>query len=476
MNILINIENAVPRQPEFQFETPLNWTLREGQHWAIVGPNGAGKTLFSNIVSGGISLKEGAVHYHFPKELPTYRQVKTASFRDIYSLADFKNMYYQQRWNATEEDSAKIGDMLKPVGENADFHRLIAVFGMEDLLDKRLIFLSGGELRKFLIVRMLLSNPKVLILDNAYIGLDTKSRNLLNDLFERIAAAKQMQIVLLLSDPDDIPSMVTHVAAIKNKTFLQQSERESFMKNAVLQQDLFQEYGAVGELPTTNRVQTEYENALKMENICIRYGSKTILKDLSWSVKKGEKWALLGPNGSGKSTLLSLVCADNPQGYANTFYLFDRKRGSGESIWDIKKRIGYVSPEIHLYFQTNQFCLQIVGSGFFDSIGLFRKCSEEQLAVARAWMAVFGIEHLADKRFMQLSFGEQRMLILARAFVKNPELLILDEPLHGLDKSNKRRIAEIIESFCRNDDKTLIYVSHYPNEIPGCISQQFVLG
>ena len=162
-----------------------------------------------------------------------------------------------------------------------------------------------------------------------------------------------------------------------------------------------------------------------MEHVQIKYGSRTILKDLDWEIKNGEKWALFGPNGAGKSTLLSLVYADNPQSYANTFYLFDRKRGSGESIWEIKRRIGYVSPEMHLYYQENVPTLRIVGSGFFDSVGLFRKCTPEQEEIALEWMKVFGIGHLRDRLFLTLSSGEQRLALLARAFVKDGDVRVV---------------------------------------------------
>jgi molybdate transport system ATP-binding protein len=295
---------------------------------------------------------------------------------------------------------------------------------------------------------------------------------------EKITRRQGLQIILILSNPDDIPSIITHILPVKNKKLLPVSQKTEFLQNTELIRELF-------PLPTSTNVPScqlrevsgdiPYANALKMENIHIKYGERILLKDLNWTVKKGEHWALLGPNGAGKSTLLSLVCADNPQGYANTFYLFDKKRGSGESIWEIKKRIGYISPEVHLYFQSNQTCLQIVGSGFFDSIGLYRKCNEKQLETALEWMNIFGIEYLANRSFMQLSFGEQRLVILARAFVKNPELLILDEPLHGLDISNKKKVAAIIENFCRKKDKTLIYVTHYLSEIPPCVTKRFSL-
>ena len=228
-------------------------------------------------------------------------------------------------------------------------------------------------------------------------------------------------------------------------------------------------------LPNSGKQPATHTVTFRMEHVSIRYGSRTILKDLNWEVKNGEKWALLGPNGSGKSTLLSLVYADNPQSYANTLYLFDRKRGSGESIWEIKKRIGYVSPEMHLFYRENVPTSQVVGSGFFDSVGLFRKCTDEQLQVALAWMRIFGIEDLRDRLFLTLSSGEQRLALLARAFVKDPDLIVLDEPLHGLDINNKRKAAAIIERFCTQPGKTLIYVTHYPEELPACVDKQFRL-
>ena len=170
-----------------------------------------------------------------------------------------------------------------------------------------------------------------------------------------------------------------------------------------------------------------------MNNVCIRYGERTILKDLNWTVKNGERWALKGQNGAGKSTLLSLVCADNPQSYACDIVLFDHKRGSGETIWDIKKHIGYVSPEMHRAYNRDMPAIRIVASGLKDSVGLYVKPSEKDYEICRTWMKIFGIEDLAEKTFLKLSSGEQRMILLARAFVKDPELLILDEPLHGLD-------------------------------------------
>ena len=207
----------------------------------------------------------------------------------------------------------------------------------------------------------------------------------------------------------------------------------------------------------------------------IRYGERTILKDLDWVVRKGEHWSLTGPNGSGKSTLLGLVCADNPQSYACDISLFGRKRGSGESIWDIKKHIGYVSPELHRSFKRDITAERIVANGLRDFHGLFTKANEEEIRTARKCLERFGAGQLAGTSFLNMSSGEQRIVLLARAFVKNADLLILDEPFHGLDDENVRMVRGIIEEYCQNPDNTLLMVTHRMEELPSCIDHNLTL-
>ena len=212
-----------------------------------------------------------------------------------------------------------------------------------------------------------------------------------------------------------------------------------------------------------------------MHNVTIRYGERTILKNLNWTVANGERWAISGQNGSGKSTLLSLVCADNPQSYACDIVLFDQQRGSGETIWDIKKHIGYVSPEMHRAYQRDLPAIRIVASGLKDSVGLYVKPEAGDYDTCRWWMDMFGIAHLAERTFLKLSSGEQRLVLLARAFVKDPELLILDEPLHGLDNRNRLLVKDIINTFCQRNNKTMMMVTHYEEELPDCITNKLWL-
>ncbi len=231
---------------------------------------------------------------------------------------------------------------------------------------------------------------------------------------------------------------------------------------------------AIRNLPYNNKEYHTHEVA-KLNHVSIRYGSRTILKELDWTVLNGERWALSGQNGAGKSTLLSLICADNPQSYACDITLFGIPRGSGESIWDIKKHIGYVSPEMHRAYQKDIPAIRIVASGLKDSVGLYAKPSAEEYETCRFWLNIFGLEGKENTTFLKLSSGEQRLVLLARAFVKDPELLILDEPLHGLDNNNRMLVKNVIDTFMQRKNKTLIMVTHYEEELPTCIDHRIKL-
>ncbi len=480
-NTIVEIVEAVPRFEYVRFDRPVNWSIKEGQHWAVIGPNGAGKTMLIDILLRKYALLSGEVICRDSggKDMSVSGVVKSVAFRDIYSLVDTQNSYYQQRWNKGVEYEIPYVRDLVARADKARLDSLVEWFGIEDLMDKELNLLSSGELRKFLIVKSLLSKPKVLILDNPFIGLDKESRTVLNNLFGRLSKLDDLQIVLVLSNPDDIPEIITDVLPVKDKHLFNSRSREEFLTDSNFITNLFDNESL--NIHEIQHLKAKYRDnssdftvAALLKNIHVKYDNRTILKDLDWQVKKGEKWALLGPNGSGKSTLLSLICGDNPQAYANDITLFDKKRGTGESIWDIKKRIGYISPEMHLYYLKNVRCIDVVGSGFFDTIGLYRKCSEEQEAMALEWMKILNIDKIKDISFLNISSGEQRLVLLARVFVKGPDLLILDEPLHGLDVLNKQRAKEIIENFC-DSDKSLIYVTHYEHEIPNVVNKRLVL-
>lgn len=479
MQNIIAIENGVTRNPVYRMREPLNLRIGKGEHVAIVGPNGAGKSLLVDTITGRYPLLMNEVMYDFsPSESKmACDNIKYITFRDSYGDSD-ATYYYQQRWNTHDIDDTPVVRDLLPSCRNEELRKaLYGLFGVEEMLDKHIILLSSGELRKFQLTKALLGGPRVLIMDNPFIGLDAKTRDQLRALLRGLTELASLQVVLVLSKTDDIPDFITHVIPVEDRRVEPMVSLREYLDRCpeipahVLSEE---KRRRILELPYAENLY-HTERIVDLHNVSIRYGDRIILKDLDWSVKCGEKWALSGDNGSGKSTLLSLVCADNPQSYACNISLFGKKRGSGESIWEIKKHIGYVSPEMHRAYLKNLPAVDIVASGLHDSIGLYRKMRDEDRERCEWWMDIFGIAGLKDRSFLQLSSGEQRMVLLARAFVKDPELLILDEPLHGLDMWNRRLVKDIIEAFCERRDKTMIMVTHYKEELPDVITHSLYL-
>ncbi|MDR0699511.1 MAG: ATP-binding cassette domain-containing protein [Tannerella sp.] len=502
---MINVRNAIPRNPDFRFREPVSLTIGRNEHIAIVGPNGGGKSVLAQMLTGNYPLKEGWIEYDFYPS-PVYKNIKFIAFKDSYGPADV-SYYLQQRWNSQDRnESPLVRDVLeRSIKESSEdlscevFKRrnmsdtalrvpvdtlgnpLFKLLGIDGMFDKQMVMLSSGEMRKFQLTKALLARPHILIIDNPFIGLDVTTRRLLHDILSRLVEMGDVGILLILAKTDEIPDFITHVVLVEDMLCKGKIVRSDFcatVPETPFTGDLYPpETHFVPDFFISGNIRKKEDNdmVIEMRDVSIRYGKRTILSALNWSVRYGERWAVLGKNGSGKSTLLSLVCADNPQSYACDISLFGFRRGSGESIWDIKKHIGYVSPEMHRSYSENIPAIAIVASGLYDSVGLYIRPKPEQLTVCEWWMNIFGIRGLRSRSFLQLSDGEQRLVLLARAFVKDPELLILDEPFHGLDTCNRLRVRAIIESFCRRPCKTLIMVTHYEEELPESITHRLVL-
>lgn len=474
---VISVSNGVTRHPLYRMGKPVDFCLNAGEQLAVVGPNGGGKSILIDIITGKYPLLMNEVTYDFSPSSSNLvsDNLRYITFRDSYGDAD-GSYYYQQRWNSQDmENIPVVGDLLPQCKDEQLKESLYTLFRIEEMLQKPIILLSSGELRKFQLTKTLLSGPRLLIMDNPFIGLDAGTRDLLKSLLGELIKVIGLQVILVLSKSDDIPDFITHVITVENMICGEKLPRSEYSGVCVPEKMLSDEkVQAILDMPYKDNLY-KAANVVKLNKVSIRYGERTILRELDWTVKCGEKWALSGENGAGKSTLLSLVCADNPQSYACDITLFDRKRGSGESIWEIKKHIGYVSPEMHRAYLKNIPAIDIVASGLHDSIGLYKRPKEEDRAVCLFWMDIFGVKQLADRSFLQLSSGEQRLVLLARAFVKDPELLILDEPLHGLDLYNRRLVKDVIETFCRRNDKTMIMVTHYKEELPACITDSLYL-
>ena len=539
MQKIIEVKGGVVRHPQMRMGAPIDFELLAGEQLAIVGDNGSGKTRLVDVLTGKCALMPmQEVKYDFApsRAKMVSDNIKYLTFRDSYGTTEGV-YYYQQRWNQNDiEETPLVRDLLaesfrmaeegltrktvfdkflvrdetpeqeqERLRQEAEDKRLMhaelekvrkhlyEIFHLEQLLDKHIILLSSGELRKFQLTKTLLTNPRVLIMDNPFIGLDVTARAQLAEFLTLLTRETNVSVVLVLSKTDDIPDFITHVVTVKDlkvgwKMTLQEFKESSepvparmlteAKAKAILEMEEGRrkmEEGRILMADGRSQMEDGEETVIEFRNVNIRYGERTILKDLNLTVKEGEHWALNGENGAGKSTLLSIVCADNPQSYANDIVLFGHQRGKGESIWDIKRHIGYISPEMHRAYMKDIPAIDIVASGLSDVSGLYRKPKPEQRAVCEFWMDIFGVKQYADTTFLKLSSGEQRLVLLARAFVKDPALLILDEPLHGLDLKNRRLVKDIIEVFCQRPHKTMLMVSHYREEYPKNIDHEIYL-
>lgn len=468
---IVNITNFDLKYRHKTVLSSLNWTIRKGENWLLNGESGSGKTALLKAIAG-IEKGNEQIVVRFDEESnvkPMCQYIaQWYQFKNVEGVANF---YYQQRYNAQQ-----VKDTLTVKAELAHYAKennlsletaepILHALGFTPLQNAQLIELSSGEHKKLQLVKALWLKPQLLLLDQPYTGLDTRSKKNLNHLFNQ-ATAEGTHIILVSSEKE-IPACINKYAYLVNGQIT-----ESHTRNTINELKPF-----IAELPSFLQDTPAPSNLVlvKMNNICISYGEKQVLKNINWEIKAGEKWLLKGPNGSGKSTLLSLINGDHPQAYANDLYLFGAKRGSGESIWDIKQRIGIISPELHWYFDFEATVEESIASGFFDSIGLYKKLvgykKQQQI---NEIIAYFGLTQHAKEKLKELSLGKQRMVLLARTLIKNPELLVLDEPCQGLDNYQTMQFNLLIDGLC-TANRTLIYVSHNDDQLPSKLTHELIL-
>ncbi len=440
----------------------ISFTVNTGEALAITGLAGCGKTSLGLALAQQLYY-QGTITYHLPDGSPIAWVEQQHHFKTLQSTND---LYYQQRFNSYDtEETQTVAESLGHQLETA--RELIEEMGIGYLLEEKLIQLSNGENKKLQLLNALLQQPAVLIMDQPFTGLDTSTRQWLNGQVNRLKQSGVL--VMVICSKDEIPDCTDKLIILEQGTMKTMEDRLSFQQQPSIATDLTE--SSIATAIPLSAAHPEFDSIIDMEDVTVRYGEKLILDRISWRVLPGECWLLSGPNGAGKSTLLSLVNGDNPQAYANKIHLFGQRRGSGESIWDIKKKTGFLSPELHVYFNAASSGFETVASGLFDTIGLFRQVGPEDTEWVMQWMEVCGVSQLKEKRLFELSTGEQRMLLLARALVKDPPLLILDEPCQGLDPERKQRLLELINRVCTVTGKTLVFVSHYEKDVPGCVDK-----
>ncbi|MFC3560423.1 ATP-binding cassette domain-containing protein [Pedobacter jamesrossensis] len=468
---IVSIQNLNLKYPQKSVLMDLNWTINTGENWVLFGKSGSGKTSLAKIIAG-LEKAIGEVNIDFKTDTNLPPEVLfVESWYQFKNLEGVANFYYQQRYTSQQaKDTLTVHAELVGYGKEKGLHfdkvePILEALNFSSFASSQLIELSSGEHKKLQLVKALWLKPQLLIIDQPYTGLDAASRKNLNILLDEVSA-KGVQMILISNDAE-LPASINRYAEIKDGQISVSDIRK--IKS-------FSTEKHNREIPDFLKESPVYssKNIIKMVDVNISYGEKQVLKNINWEVKAGEKWLLQGHNGSGKSTLLSLVNGDHPQSYANELYLFGKRRGSGESIWDIKQHIGLISPEFHWYFDASATVWQSIASGFYDTVGLFQQLPYTKSKQVDELVEYFGLTASKNELLKSLPLGKQRLVLLARTIIKNPELLILDEPCQGLDQQQTQHFNQLIDELCSNG-MTLIYVGHFESQLPTCIEKRILL-
>ncbi len=468
----IKIENYTAAFGESFTLNNINWTLEPNQHWVITGANGSGKSALSAILAGAGHKVSGSIS-GLPQHIEIVSFEAQAELIERELKKDDADIMDVISEGTPVREILEEGKALYPEFDSALLDQLVAMFKLEPMLDRSFRKLSTGETRKIMLIRALANNPDLIILDEPFDGLDAASMQLLQSLLK--SKIDSIAMVLVLNRFDEIPDFITHIA-YTDQGKLQHSVD---INNKQAYDDLYQLlHLKTTELsvPATDLSDrppslNPKDPLVRLKNIKVAYGDATIIDGLNWTIEAGQHWQLSGPNGSGKTCLLNLITGDHPQCYTNDIFVFGMQRGHGETIWQIKQYIGYVSTALQWEYRVSISLRNVILSGFHDSIGVYTKSTDKQKAVADQWLALLGMKDRANEPYNQLSFGDQRLLLIARAMVKHPTLLILDEPCLGLDDINRQLVLALIEKICTSGDTTVLYVNHHAEDQISGITQ-----
>jgi molybdate transport system ATP-binding protein len=426
------------------------FSARRGEAWCVFGENRSGTGVLVDML-----VRDQAGE---PRFFPDGGRLAHLSFAHQQAL-------YERE---LRRDDTDFLDRIDPgttvrqfIGAAKDGMALSKWFGLGSLLDSGYRQLSSGESRKLLLLTAIGGGADCLVLENPFDGLDVAARGDLASIFSDLAASG-IGMLVMLSSRSDIGDWCSHLALMEGGAITACSERDAVLKTLHLR-SAGKAWELSPERPKASPGESE-EELVRLVQGHARYGERLIFDKLSLTIRTGSHTLVTGANGAGKSTLLALITGDHPDCYTNELYLFGKRRGSGESIWQIKQEMGIVSPALHRDYLVPGSALQAVTSGFFDSIGLYRKASGSQLASARRWLEAIGLADRATVSFRTLSFAEQRLTLIARALIKTPKLLILDEPTQGLDDANRTRLLDFLEHTAARQGSTIIFVSHRQDE------------
>lgn len=444
------------------FFLQLNWQVNQGESWAVVGANGAGKSALVSVLQSDGELIEGRPTNRFSRVAVVSLEAQEALIAIEKRLDD--SDLTDQINTGTPVREIIAANAVKP------FDHWVDQLGIAHLMDRGFRKLSTGETRRVMIIRALASDPELLLLDEPFEGLDAATVPLVADLLA--AAAETTTVVMAVNRLSEFPEWASHVLWLEQGRTAQTWKNVDAADTTRLIQQINSIRASELSLPPPEVAQTTPLNdngsLVALRQARVAYTDQVIFDDLDLSIRPGEHWQVKGPNGSGKTCLLSLITGDHPQCYVNDIQVFGYKRGSGESIWEIKRHLGFVSTALHWDYRLSVSVRNVVISGFHDSIGVYSKASDQQIQLADAWLSLLGLKSRAGESFSKLSYGEQRVLLIARAMVKHPALLLLDEPCLGLDESNRQLVLALVKRIIEAGRTTLVYVTHHEEDhIPG---------
>ncbi|MFY0651920.1 MAG: ATP-binding cassette domain-containing protein [Cyclobacteriaceae bacterium] len=448
----------------------VSFEVGDGVHIGITGKVGSGKTMLLKSLTGILPLKEGERYFeHEGKEISAY------DFSLLTELVEFSEQnkffkpgshFYQQRYQSLEDDESRsllVKDYLEARGMDLkdEFHATILSKGRVDqLFNRKLIHISSGQRKRMQLCIALSKKPRLLLLDHPYTGIDQTTRIELDEWLNEMSESFGIQLVIAANE-SELPSFVKNKLVVGSKGDSYGDDPQNRLDQLI---EALQHKSAA-----------TFNSAINMQGVNLGYNNVEILQGLDWQVDKGDRVGMKGENGSGKSSLLSLVYGDNPLAYNKEIYLFDKKRGTGESIWDIKRNIGFVSSEFHLYMSDHITCEKLIGTGYFDQLFIPRKLNEKELQRIDLFLTYFGVMSLKSRYFHEISIGEQRLILLIRALIKNPPLLLLDEPYHCFDDDTIEKANTLIETLINTFQSTLVFISHSEEVFPKSINKRFEL-
>ncbi|MFK8047414.1 MAG: ATP-binding cassette domain-containing protein [Halioglobus sp.] len=450
----------------------VHWDLLPGQQWACLGPNGSGKTSLANVICRQNNHASGTI---IRSDKLESSGVAYVCFEQQKSLCDRDKKLDDSEFRADASDpGTQVASIILGNREPDDVYKAwVERLGIGHILNRGLRYISTGEMRKTLLIKAILSDPGLLILDSPLDGLDLASQEELKCVIEELLIS-DLPILLLCRQVEDVPASVSHVMAMDRGEIIAQGPRDEVLHSGLVNDLMNPELFALEQLPPPAPRHYEIPGEgplLELDHVSVSYGELEVLREVSWRFERAQHCCVSGPNGCGKTTLLSLVTGDNHKAYGQNITLFGIRRGSGESVWDIKQKYGQLDTQLHLNYVTGMKVIEVVISGFFDTIGLYDDWGDVQRDIAEQWLAALGLASYAKNNFDELSFGIQRMVLLARAVVKSPIILLLDEPTLGLDGHHRKLILRAIDHIAENSDTQIIFVSHSAGDIPKCINQ-----